>query len=278
MANHTTNEVYDELKEVRQQLDKNTQQEVTAKHFDDKIAELKQAIEKGGKGKGEGEKKEEEKKKEPQGVWDLIKDKTPIKETLQVFKQFKDAMSGGDLVSKVVLFAGAVSGAVALVGVVKKLIAGWWTSVKNIMLTFTGRKRERLIPGIGGATYTDEERKQKRKYYGRKNGQWGWHQEESENGEQPEGGGAEGENSQRPNLPSVEEITRVKDAMAGLNTEMDTYRGKVRGIATPRAMKQMASAAKKLESAAKKARNIDNLSESIGRLETAFRGLATASN
>ncbi|MFJ3339540.1 hypothetical protein [Streptomyces sp. NPDC086766] len=53
MENHTTNEVYDRLEEVKKQLEKNTGQEVTTEHFDTKIKELKMAIESGGKKEGD---------------------------------------------------------------------------------------------------------------------------------------------------------------------------------------------------------------------------------
>ncbi|MEU2281203.1 hypothetical protein ABZ614_04375 [Streptomyces sp. NPDC013178] len=234
MGQHTTDEVYDKVTDVEQKLDNHSKSAVTTTHFDTKIKELKEAFEKG------AQKKEEEEAKKWQ---DIAKETSPIKEFLAITK-------GADLPAKIILGATAVVAAVAL-------IAGLVAKFKEITLAFTGRTR---TLGAFGKVRPDEKRKPR--YFGRaESGKWGM-----QPGEDP--------GAQQPNLPSVDQINAVKQAMGHLNAEIDTYRGKVRGLATPRAMKQMASAAKKLESAAQKHQAIDTLAGSINGLNRELRELA----
>ncbi|WP_217549138.1 hypothetical protein [Streptomyces sp. GbtcB6] len=136
MGKHTTDEVYDRLAEVKQQLENNSRSEVTTGHFDSKIADLKAAIEKGGKTAEE---------KNPSGL-DLIKEMPLVKEALALFKQVMDVFHGKDLVAQIVLGAGVVTGAVALLGKVRTLITGLFdkvkgvlAAIKNLTLDITGR-------------------------------------------------------------------------------------------------------------------------------------------
>lgn len=234
MGQHTTDEVYDKVTDVEQKLDINSKTTVTVGHFDTKIKDLKEAIQNGKKKDDEEEKK---------GWKDILKDMSPIKEFLAI-------ANGTDLFSKLTLLVAAGGAAIGLVvGIVAK--------IKELTLAYTGRTR---TLGVMGRVRTEEQ--QDRRYFGQNaQGRWGMHPEEDT---QP----------QRPNLPSVEEITRVKDAMGLLNAEVDTYRSKVRGLATPRAMRQMASAAKKLESAAKNHQSVDTLAGSIRELNAEMRQLA----
>ncbi|MFE0384419.1 hypothetical protein ACFW1F_10090 [Streptomyces bungoensis] len=125
MGQHTTDEVYDRLTEVKQQLEKS----VTTTHFDDKIAELKTAIEKGGK-------KSEEKKGEPKSAWDIIKEKPIIKQTLELFQQLKDAFHNADPTAQIAMAVGVIGGAVALYGKVRALITGTLTKIKSFLTAF----------------------------------------------------------------------------------------------------------------------------------------------
>ncbi|MEU9151675.1 hypothetical protein AB0D59_14210 [Streptomyces sp. NPDC048417] len=238
MGQHTTDEVYDRLTDVEQKLDDHSKTAVTTAHFDQKISDLKTAIQNG------GNKKEEE----PQKWQDIVKDMSPIKEFLAVLK-------GADLFSQIVL---TVTALVAAAGVVTALVS----KVKELTLAYTGRTRQY---GLFGDAIPQDQRQ--RRHFGRgESGGWrGW-------GMQPE----EQTDAQQPNLPSVAEINLVKEAMGRLNTEVGTYRDKVRGLATPRAMRQMASAAKQLESAAKKHQSVDTLASSIRGLNTELRTLAQA--
>ncbi|WP_369186298.1 hypothetical protein [Streptomyces sp. R08] len=234
MGQHTTNEVYDKLTDVEQKLDNNAKSTVTTAHFDTKVSELKKAIQDGGKKKEEDEKQKWE---------DLVKDMSPIKEFLAVAK-------GDDLFSRLILMVTAGTAAVALV-------AGLAAKVKSLTLAITGRTR---TLGVVGSVRPQAQ--QERRYYGQNaQGRWGMRPEDDA---QP----------QQPNLPSVAQIDAVKQAMAGLNTEVDTYRGKVRGLATPGAMRKMASAAKKLESAARQHQSVDTLATSVRNLNTELRALA----
>lgn len=79
----------------------------------------------------------------------------------------------------------------------------------------------------------------------------------------------------QPNLPPVQTINAVTEAMGNLSSAVDTYRSKVSGLGTPSAMRQMASAAKRLERAAKKHQAVDTLARSIGELKTQMRELAS---
>ncbi|MFF4748462.1 hypothetical protein ACWD5R_01095 [Streptomyces sp. NPDC002514] len=187
-----------------------------------------------------GVKKKEEDEKQK---WeDIVKEMSPVKEFLAVVK-------GDDLFTKIILMVTA--GTVAI-GVITGLVS----KVKELTLAFTGRTR---TLGIIGSVRPESA--QQRRFFGQDpQGRWGMRSEE----EQP----------QQPNLPSVEEINGVKEAISHLNAEVGTYRTKVRGLATPRAMRQMASAAKKLESAAKKHQSIDTLAGSIRDLNTEMRTLA----
>ncbi|MFD9316697.1 hypothetical protein ACFWDQ_03115 [Streptomyces sp. NPDC060053] len=186
-------------------------------------------------GKGEEE--------EPQSWRDIVKEMSPVKEFLAILK-------GQDLITKIALTGAAVAAAVGLV-------AGLLAKAKEISLAFTGRQR---MFGSFGALRPEADREPRS--FGRgEDGRWGLQAEQ-----QPD--------ARQPNLPSVEQINDVKEAMSHLNSQVGIYRDKVRGLATPRAMKQMASAAKKLESAAKNHQAIDTLASSINGLNREMRELA----
>ncbi|MEU1162115.1 hypothetical protein ACIPX0_22730 [Streptomyces sp. NPDC090075] len=187
-----------------------------------------------------GKKKDEDEQK---SFKDIIKDMSPIKEFLAV-------ANGTDFLGKLALLVTAFGASVALVvGIVSK--------VKELTLAITGRTRNY---GLFGDVIPENQRV--RRSFGRaEDGSWGLQPEEQTDVRQPR-------------LPSVEEVGRVKDAIGLLNTEIGTYREKVRGLATPRAMRQMASAAKKLESAAKNHQSVDTLAGSIRELNAEMRVLA----
>ncbi|MEU9555069.1 hypothetical protein [Streptomyces fumanus] len=183
-------------------------------------------------------------KEEKPPTWkDLVKEMSPVKEFLAVTK-------GGDLISQLIL---AITALVAAVGIVAGLLA----SFKKMTLAWTGR--ERRLGAFGSLRPQDAVQRQ---YVGRReDGSWGLRPEQPTEAAQP-------------NLPSVQQINEVKQAMGQLNSEIGIYREKVRGLATPRAMRQMASAAKKLESAAKNHQNVSGLASSIGNLNREMRELA----
>ncbi|MFJ2847607.1 hypothetical protein ACIPD2_39225 [Streptomyces griseofuscus] len=89
MGQYTTDEVYDRLAEVKQQLEKT----VTTAHFDAKVAELKTAIEQGGK-------KPEEKKDEPKGIMDIIKGLPLVKQALDLFQQLMSALRSANPIAQ----------------------------------------------------------------------------------------------------------------------------------------------------------------------------------
>lgn len=247
MGQHTTDDVYDKVTNIEEKLDKPAPQgdaaPVTTGHFNTKVKELKEAIEKGPK-----------KKEEQKGWKDIVKEWAPV-------KAFLDVANGADFFGKVLLTLTAVGAGIAALGVMLATIGVQFNIgeiVKRVTLAWTGRSRNLIV---AGRTRTPEERQ--RQYLGTdEDGRWGM---------QPENTQAQAQN---PNLPSVEQINAVRDAMGRLNTEVDTYRSKVRGLATPRAMNQMASAAKKLESAAKKHQNIDRLRDSLRQLGDEFRAVS----
>ena len=237
MGQHTTDAVYDKLTDVEQKLDEHSKSSVTVGHFDQKIADLKTAIQNGGK-------KEED---EPQTWKDIVKDMSPVKEFLAVLK-------GDDLLAKIIL---SVTAFIAAVGVVAGIVA----KIKALTLSYTGRTRQ---VGLFGAVIPEDERV--RMSLGRaEDGKWGLQPERQTD-------------AQAPRLPSVEQINAVKEAMGHLNAEVGTYRDKVRGLATPSAMRKMASAAKKLESAAKQHQSVDTLATSVRNLNTELRALAGQAN
>ncbi|WP_329255871.1 hypothetical protein OG223_31455 [Streptomyces sp. NBC_01478] len=236
MGQHTTDAVYDKLTDVEQKIDENSKSSVTTGHFDQKIADLKTAIQNGGK-----------KEDEPQTWQDILKDMSPVKEFLAVLK-------GEDLFAKIIL---SVTAFIAAVGIVAGIVA----KIKELTLSYTGRTRQ---AGLFGAVIPEDERI--RMSFGRaENGKWGLQPEQQTD-------------AQSPRLPSVEQINAVKEAMGHLNTEVGTYRDKVRGLATPSAMRKMASAAKKLESAAKQHQSVDTLATSVRNLNTELRALAGTAN
>ncbi|MEV6839786.1 hypothetical protein AB0N17_35710 [Streptomyces sp. NPDC051133] len=155
MGQHTTDEVYDRLTEVKKQVDENAQQEVTKALFESKIAELKTAIEKGGK--------KEEKKEEPKTGWDLLKETEPVKTLLGMIKAFTDIAKGGDILAKVLLFTTAVGTAIAFYGKVRTMITGMLGKIKSFLATF----KEWTLRATGRLTG-------QRQYYGRDdNGHFG---------------------------------------------------------------------------------------------------------
>ncbi|MFJ4711235.1 hypothetical protein [Streptomyces sp. NPDC088785] len=234
MANHTTNDVYAQLVDLDKKLDSSSKSAVTTAHFDTQIKEVKTAVEKIGK------KKEDE----TQNWKDILKETSPVKEFLAVFK-------GGDFIAQTMLVATAITAAVTLV-------VGLLAKLKEFQHTVTGRTRQL---GLFGSVRPEAQRV--RAHLGRdESGAWGMQPEQAADAAQP-------------NLPSVSQINDVKEAMGHLSTAVDLYRGKVRGLATPRAMRQMASAAKKLESAAKKHQSIDTLTGSIRELNREMGTLAT---
>ncbi|MFG2940904.1 hypothetical protein [Streptomyces sp. NPDC048282] len=244
MGKHSTDDVYDKVTDIEQKLDKGQPQQgantaVTQQYLDKKIASLKTAIENAGK-------KDDEEKKRWQ---DLVKDWEPVKAFLEV-------LNGKDVVAKIIL---GLSAAAAAIGAIGLKFFDLEAAVKALTLAFTGRERQGIF--MGRSRGTAQERQEQRRYFGvGENGLPGLQRPEPE--------------AQQPNLPSVAEINRVKDAMNLLNAEVGTYREKVRGLATPRAMRQMASAAKKLESAAKNHQSVDTLAGSIRELNAEMRVLA----
>ncbi|MFJ8821639.1 hypothetical protein ACIREE_07635 [Streptomyces sp. NPDC102467] len=127
MGQHTTDDVYGQLKEVQEQLDKNAAQAVIKPHFDSKIAELKTAIEKAGKKEKEDEKK---------SGWDVIKEQEPIKSLLGVIKGFTEIAKGEGILAKVVMGLIAVSGAVAVFGKVRTMVTDMIARIKGALNTF----------------------------------------------------------------------------------------------------------------------------------------------
>jgi hypothetical protein len=243
VGQHTTDDVYDKVVDVEVALDTHHKSALTTKHFDSKAKDLEEAIKKG-----------PEKKEEPQTWKDLVKEISPVKEFLAVTK-------GGDIIAKFILSATAIAAGVGI-------IIGLAASIKKLTLAWTGRERQGFV---FGAERPEGERQ--RKYFGRlpdgqtrangKPRRWGMKPEEV----------AAGTGTAQP-VASEERITAVTDAMRELNSQIGTYRDKVRGLATPRAMRQMASAAKKLESAAKNHQNVSGLASSIGNLNREMRELA----
>ncbi|MGM9333511.1 hypothetical protein [Streptomyces murinus] len=135
MGQHTTDEVYDRLAEVKQQLEKT----VTSAHFDAKVAELKAAIEQGGK-------KPEEKKDEPKSIMDIIKGLPLIKQALDLFQQFMGAIHSTNPVAQLAAIGALVGGALAFYRVVRDKITGIITKINGVLaafkeatLKFTGR-------------------------------------------------------------------------------------------------------------------------------------------
>ncbi|MEU5719797.1 hypothetical protein AB0G71_29320 [Streptomyces sp. NPDC020403] len=246
MGSRTTEEVYDKVVVVEGKVDGIAATALTTKHFDEQVKTLKTAIEKGPK-------------KEEEQTWkDIVKETSPVKEFLAVFK-------GSDLLAKVLLAAAAATAAAGL-------LAGLLVKAKQMTIAYTGRTR---TMGTFGAVRPQDEINPR--YFGRgQQGGWrGWGMQPAETPlAQGEGAGQGSVQAQRPNLTSATQIDEVKTAMVRLNAEIDTYRGKVRGLATPSAMRQMASAAKKLENAAKKHQTIDTLATSIGALNREMRTLA----
>ncbi|MFI9807619.1 hypothetical protein ACIHEJ_25200 [Streptomyces sp. NPDC052301] len=125
MGQHTTDEVYDRLTEVKQQLEKN----VTTAHFDDKMAELKTAIEKGGKGA------EEKKKEAPKTIWDIIKSLPLVKQALDLFQQLKDLFNGANLIGQMALIGTVATGALAFYRKIRETITGTIGKIKGILAT-----------------------------------------------------------------------------------------------------------------------------------------------
>ncbi|CAM5728580.1 putative protein OS=Streptomyces fumanus OX=67302 GN=GCM10018772_44570 PE=4 SV=1 [Streptomyces fumanus] len=226
-------------------LDTHHKSALTTKHFDSKVKDLAEAIKKG-----------PEKKEEPQTWKDLVEGMSPVKEFLDVAK-------GGDIIAKFLLVATAVTAGVGI-------MVGLAASIKKLTLAWTGRERQGFV---FGAQRPEEERQ--RQYYGRlPDGQTRANGKPKRWGLKPEEAAAGTGAAQPVALPSEERITAVTDAMRELNSQIGTYRDKVRGLATPRAMRQMASAAKKLESAAKNHQNVSGLASSIGNLNREMRELA----
>ncbi|MER7917524.1 MULTISPECIES: hypothetical protein [unclassified Streptomyces] len=135
MGQYTTDEVYDRLAEVKQQLEKT----VTTAHFDAKVAELKTAIEQGGK-------KPEEKKDEPKGIMDIIKGLPLVKQALDLFQQLMSALHSANPIAQLAAISALVGGALAFYRTIRDKITGIVTRVKGILtafkeatLKFTGR-------------------------------------------------------------------------------------------------------------------------------------------
>lgn len=247
MGKHTTDEVYEKITDVEQKLDKNPPQgasaPVTEKYLDGKVATLKTSIDNAGK-------KDDEEKK----TWkDLVKDWEPV-------KAFLDVLNGKDVVAKIIL---GLSAAAAVIGAIGLKFFDLEAAVKALTLAFTGREQRYIVAGPSRGT--EQERQLQQRYFGvGENGLPGLQRPEPE--------------AQQPNLPSVAQINAVKEAMGHLNTEVGTYRDKVRGLATPSAMRKMASAAKKLESAAKQHQSVDTLATSVHNLNAELRVLAGTAN
>lgn len=135
MGQHTTDEVYDRLAEVKQQLEKT----VTTAHFDAKVAELKTAIEQGGK-------KPEEKKDEPKSIMDIIKGLPLVKQALDLFQQLMSALHSANPIAQLAAISALVGGALAFYRTFRDKITGLIAKVKGILaafkeatLKFTGR-------------------------------------------------------------------------------------------------------------------------------------------
>ncbi|CAL9484100.1 hypothetical protein SUDANB145_03083 [Streptomyces sp. enrichment culture] len=248
MEQHTTDEVYEKVVDVEGKLDAHHKSSVTTSHFNTKVKDLEEAIKKGPE------------KEDPQNWKDLVKEMSPVKE-------FIAATKGGDMISTFILTATAVAAGVGI-------IVGLAAAFKKLTLAWTGRERQAFA---FGAPRPDSDRQ--RQYIGRlpdgqvrANGRprrWGLRPEDAATANVTAGAAA-----QPVALPSEERITAATDAMRELNSQIGIYRDKVRGLATPRAMRQMASAAKKLESAAKNHQNVSGLAGSIGNLNREMRELA----
>jgi hypothetical protein len=255
VAQRTIDDIYEKVVTIKDELDEPAPQgdaaPVKTGHFNTKVKELKKAIEDGPtKKKQEGEEEKKEK-----GWWDLVKEWAPVKAFLEVG-------NGTDFFAKAILMLTAIGAGITALGALLATIGIQFNLgelVKRITLAITGRSRKRFV---AGERYTPEQRQANRRYLGSGPTGFGWQREENTT------------QAQDPNLPSVEQINAVRDAMGRLNAEVGTYRNKVRGLATPRAMRQMASAAKKLESAAKNHQNVSGLAGSIGNLNREMRELA----
>ncbi|WP_416484573.1 hypothetical protein [Streptomyces sp. CL12] len=277
MGSHTTDEVYARLEEVKQQLEKNSTAEVTTAHFDSKIAELKTVIQNGGK-KPEDEKKEA--KKEEKSGWDVLKEKSPIKDLLDLVNNFLAAFRGSDIITKTVLFYGAVTGAVALfvkirtmvLGVIEKL-KSFLTTVKNATLKVTG-----LVRG-------------NRQYFGRdRDGNWGMQPEHPEPTTEErratqraaarrfrQRGRQRGSDSS--GLPSATDARSLEQSLSRVNSSITTLDELKSKLPSAASMKRTASAAGKLSSALGKVTErlrpaaLDELTEATGRLHQKVQAL-----
>ncbi|OIK25870.1 hypothetical protein [Streptomyces malaysiense] len=263
MGKHTTDEVYDRLEEVKKELDKNTQQEVTTAHFNSKIVELKAAIEKGGKG-------QEKKKEKDKSEWDIIKEKLLIDDAIKLFKQFTDIANGTNIVAQVVAFGTVVGGAVALFGKFRTLITGSidkvkavLASIKNLTLKITGRFRG------------------ERQYFGRdREGNWGLQPERSSQDRRNavrEGSRRfrqrrSGRGSGASGLPGAGDARDLGQALSRVNSQITALDGLKSKLPSAAKMKRTASAANKLSEVLEKVTErlrpaeLDNLTEATDRL------------